>query len=134
MVNCPYCKELIGTDLDSCPFCYHTFTDRDREKMKEPEIELWNRKQEEVKLAYRQRVMLFIATAIGAGLLYLCFMLLMHFGLDDSVWMYILAVVAVVFIAVQTYLYYKLCRCPHCDRLIYRNGGDYCKWCGKNIR
>lgn len=88
-----------------------------------------------VKVAYRRRKIWLIARGVVAGLLFLAWNLLDYLGLRE--WASELTIFTFVFLFIVALLYFctDINKCPHCNRILYRNNyGEYCKYCGGRIK
>ncbi len=97
---------------------------------KEIDMETENR----VKVAYRRRKIWQIVSGVVLVFLILVLRDTEFWGLDE--WDSELTIFAFVFLTIEALLYFctDINKCPHCNRILYRNGGEYCKWCGGRIK
>ena len=67
---------------------------------------------------------------IQAVLLALTVIVYLFGRLSDSTPLYI---TCLVLLGIETVIWLIWGRCPHCHALIWRQHGDYCQMCGKNL-
>ena len=70
------------------------------------------------------------AQTIQAVLLALTIIVYLFGRLSDSTPLYI---TCLVLLGIETVIWLIWGRCPHCHSLIWRQHGDYCQMCGKNL-
>ena len=134
MRNCPNCKELIGDELTSCPICKTVFTTEEieaaRREAREKEIEEKNRETSRL-ISYRKKRTV-ITWMLWGGVFTLLFSPL--FIVNKVVGIIFIALFAVLlFGGVIFGLISGAAFCPHCKTILFRNHGDYCQSCGKQI-
>ena len=139
MIYCPKCKESLGDNITTCPFCFYEITDYERvliakEQREEDEKTL----HEEILKAEEfssLRTIWILGTIIFVIVFYLVFIILLFADLTKAA----LAVftIGTVFTAIMSLyliLVMKVNNCPHCGRYLFRNWGPYCQWCSGRIR
>ena len=134
MKSCPNCKELIGDELTSCPICKTVFTEEQIKAAKEEawakEVEARNRENQRLA-AFRKKRTIMTYMMFG-GIFTLLFSPL--FIVNKVVGIILIALfVILLFGGVIFGLVSGAAFCPHCGSLLFRNHGDYCHSCGKQI-
>jgi hypothetical protein len=139
MIFCPKCKESLGDNITTCPFCFHEITDYERvliaKKQREEEDEARYDEIIRCEEFSKMRMIWMLGTIISAILFYLVFTILLFAELTEAA----LAVftIGTGFIAVMSLyliLIKKVNNCPHCGKYLFRNWGPYCQWCSGRIR
>lgn len=139
MIHCPKCKESLGDDIMTCPFCFHEITDYERlliaKQQREEEDEA--RYDEIMRCEERSKIRMIwmLGTIAFLIVLFLVFTILLFAELAKAA----LAVftIGIAFFAIMTlYLLFvmKVNNCPHCGRYLFKNLGTNCQWCGGRIR
>ena len=138
MLKCPYCNETIGENFRSCPLCFHKFTDREimlmREEDTEEQRKIQRELQERVQKFYSRRIIWTIITVAVFLLLWAAYALVEYFVLIELE--PVILALTIIYIIVEFIIVFftDINKCPHCGRILYKNGGSYCKMCGGNIR
>ena len=134
MRNCPNCKELIGDELTSCPICKTVFTAEEMEALRrearEKEIEAKNRETSRL-ISYRKKRTIMTWMMLG-GVFTLLFSPLLIVNKVVGIILIVLFVV-LFFGGIIFGLVSGAACCPHCKAILFRNHGDYCQSCGKQI-
>ena len=139
MIYCPKCKESLGENITTCPFCFHVITDHERVLIaKEQRKEEDDARYEELK---KSEAFSMIRTACMLGavvylvLLFLVFSILMYAGLLMPAFT-VFSVGMIFYLLMSAYLILikRINNCPHCGRYMFKNWGTNCQWCGGVIR
>ena len=146
MIKCPNCKEAIGDDISTCPFCRHEITDHERmlieKELKEELLSSRTEMSEEVAEWSARRKRWVIISLVLILVFGLSALLIIALPFDDHMTQgYIFLVLIILAFAVSMIswllgFFTHLNRCPHCGRYLYRQSAfrtEYCRFCGNRI-
>ncbi len=136
MKICPKCKEAIGDSHQECPLCNYVFTKEDNERFEKErhELECAAAKEMEEKRASRarKRVIYFLVMMSFYFFPFVIGGSLSAFSKN----MTFITVFATVGMAIGTGVMIAgiiggAFRCPYCERILFKNYGNHCMYCGK---
>ena len=139
MIYCPKCKESLGDNITTCPFCFHEITDYERVLIaKEQRKEEDDAHYEEIMKAEayaKIRLVCMLGAAVYLVVLFLIFSILMYAGLLMPAFT-VFSVGMIFYLLMSAYLILikRINNCPHCGKYLFRNWGTNCQWCGGIIR
>ena len=139
MIYCPKCKESLGDNITTCPFCFHEITDYERVLIaKEQRKEEDDAHYEEIIKAEayaRIRLVCMLGAAVYLVVLFLIFSILMYAGLlMPAFTMFSVGMIFYLLMSAYLILIKRINNCPHCGKYLFRNWGTNCQWCGGIIR
>ena len=139
MIYCPKCKESLGDNITTCPFCFHEITDHERvliAKEQRKEQDEWNYEEAVKAEAFSMiRTIWILGSVVYLVILYVVFSILLYADLAQA--SFTVFFVGVVFYLIMTaylILVKQINNCPHCGKYLFRNHGTNCQWCGGRIR
>jgi len=138
MVHCPDCGMLIGDSLSKCPGCNKVFTMSDLSIMEK------ERKENEMQLESKRRKA--FDDYLKKRRLFVILLLIELVLLNVSVWTVLAvtknmtattaALVINIFLMIVIFIWGIKsggALCYHCGALLFRNFGEHCAYCGKNL-
>ena len=139
MIRCPKCKESLGDNITTCPFCFHEITDYERlliaKQQREEEDEARYDEIIRGEEYFRIRMIWLLGTVAFLIVFFLAFIILLFAELTWAA-LAVLSIGFVVYAVITLYLIFvmKVNNCPHCGKYLFRNWGTNCQWCGGRIR
>lgn len=139
MIRCPKCKEPLGDDIMTCPFCFHEITDYERlliaKEQREEEDQAHYDEIIRGEEYFRIRMIWLLGTVAFLIVFFLAFIILLFAELTWAA-LAVLSIGFVVYAVITLYLIFfmKVNNCPHCGKYLFRNWGTNCQWCGGRIR
>ncbi len=139
MIYCPKCKESLGDNITTCPFCFHEITDHERLLIAKVQREEEDRVHYDEIIRgeeyFRIRMIWLLGTVAFLIVFFLAFIILLFAELTWAA-LAVLSIGFVVYAVITLYLIFvmKVNNCPHCGKYLFRNWGTNCQWCGGRIR
>ena len=139
MIHCPKCKEALGDNITTCPFCFHEITDHERvliaKEQREEEDDFRYEESVRAEAFSMLRRIWIMGSVVYMILLYVIFSILLYS--DHAAASFNVFFGGLLFYLIMTaYLIFvkKVNNCPHCGAFMFRNYGTNCQWCGGRIR
>lgn len=138
MINCPYCNELIGEGLESCPICLKEFTAQYRRSMLEKQMKDDRVKQEDdrnIKYKHHRKTMIF-KNIMNIILVLNIINMLIIIKTHSRLCIHTQVVLFVIFIVTRVIgiTFFKVLSCPYCDMYLRSIHIVKCPHCGAEVK
>ncbi len=135
MIRCANCGELIGDDLQECPFCKHQLTNEERKNAVAENEQFHQAAVENAIREYGKRMKIQIVIAIIMFVIALAGMITIALLNLDVIWGVLLILIVLVVFAFGV-IKYRIGLCPYCESLMGRGMvfRTHCPRCGGRVR
>ena len=137
MIECPYCKDLIGETLETCPVCHKQFTKEDLQKISDirsERIKLLQRERKKLLDEYNRKCIIALKGfyTIIVLMILACVIVSIHPNIVTAIIACATVLALIVWCLIVFNLVLRVTTCPLCGGFV-KLGTRNCWHCGERI-